>query len=229
MSAMSKQTSVELLNMSPEDNHAVVKRKRGRPCKQTEARIDESSEFLNTSAEHNVGKRAKVTASSSEQQQGEYTEARETRMSTDGDAITLDELRKGGVGWFTIKPPVTIASVGRRRFGYHRCMECGKKTNQNTEGEYVCVQHPDADTKATYRLRVLLKQDDICMWSTAFDDVAENILGVSVEDFEALNDVGKKTVVWRVIGMKCNMTNTKEIYIYTNYVIETMQAAGYLP
>ena len=79
MSAMSKQTSVELLNMSPEDNHAVVKRKRGRPCKQTEARIDESSEFLNTSAEHNVGKRAKVTASSSEQQQGEYTEARERR------------------------------------------------------------------------------------------------------------------------------------------------------
>ena len=55
-------------------------------------------------------------------------------MSTDGDAITLDELRKGGVGWFTIKPPVTIASVGRRRFGYHRCMECGKKTNQNTGG-----------------------------------------------------------------------------------------------
>ena len=232
--------------MCPEDtlgNHAVVKRKRGRPSKQTEARFDESSEFLNKSAEHSLGKRAadmnesaehslvkraKVTASSSEQQRGGYNEAREVRMSTDGDAITLDELRKGGVGWFTIKPPLTIASVGRRRFGYHRCMECRKKTNQNTVGEYVCVQHPDADTKATYRLRVLLKQDDICMWSTAFDDVAESILGISVEDFEALNDVGKKTVVWGVIGMKCSMTITKEIYIYTNYVIESMQAAGYL-
>ena len=149
---MSKQTSVELPNMSPDDtlgNHAVVRCKRGRPSKQTEPRFDESSEFLNTSAEHilgkraadmnesaehSLGKRAKVTASSSEQQRGGYKEAREVRMSTDGNAITLDELRKGGVGWFTIRPPVTIACVGRRRFGYHRCMECGKKTNQNPEG-----------------------------------------------------------------------------------------------
>ena len=106
-------------------------------------------------------------------------------MSTNRDAITLDELQKGGVGSFTIKPPVTIASVGRRRFGYHCCMECRKKTNQNTEGEYGCAQHPDADTKARYCLRILLKQDDISMWSTAFHDVAESILGISVEDFEA--------------------------------------------
>ena len=122
---------------------------------------------------------------SGEQQRGGYNEAREVRMSTNRDAITLDELEKGGVGSFTIKPPVTIASVGRRRFGYHCCMECRKKTNQNTEGEYGCDQHPDADTKARYCLRILLKQDDISMWSTTFHDVAESILGISVEDFEA--------------------------------------------
>ena len=121
------------------------------------------------------------------------------RESTDGVGITLDELRKTDSGWFTIKPPVTIASVGRRR--YHRCVECGKKATQSTEGEYGCVHHPEAGTKATYRLRVLLKQDDICMWITAFADVAENILGISVDDFETLNDVGKKTVVWRVSGL----------------------------
>ena len=88
---------------------------------------------------------------------------------------------------------MTIASVGRRGYGYLSRVECGKKTNQNTEGTYGCIHHPDPDTKATYRLRVLLKQDDISTWSTAFDDVAENILGISVEDFEALNDVVKKT------------------------------------
>ena len=238
--------------MSQEDtlgNHAVVRCKRGRPSKQTEARFDESSEFLNTCAEHSLGKRAagmnesaehsfgkrsKVTASSSEQQRGGYNEAREVIMSTDGDAITLDELRKGGVGCFTIKPPVTIASVGRRgsaSFWLSPLYGMRKENEPEHYGEYVCVQDPYADTKAKYRLRILLKQDDICMWSTAFDDVAESILGISVEDFEALNDVGKKTVVWGVIGMKCSMTITKEIYIYiyTNYVIESMQAAGYLP
>ena len=67
------------------------------------------------------------------------------------------------------------------------------------------------------------------MWSTAFADVAENNLGISVEDFETLNDVGKKSVVWRVIGMKYNMTITKQIGIYTNYIVESMQPAGYLP
>ena len=68
-SAMSKQTSVELPNMSPEDNlgnHAVVKRKRARPGKQTEVRFDESTT-------DNKGKRAKVTASSTEQQRADIT------------------------------------------------------------------------------------------------------------------------------------------------------------
>ena len=32
------------------------------------------------------------------------------------------------------------------------------------------------------------------MWSTAFHDVAESILGVSVEDFEELNDDQRRTV-----------------------------------
>ena len=186
---MSKQTSVELPNMSPEDNlgnHAVVKHKKGRPSK--------------------------------------------VRMSTNGDAITLGELQKGGVGSFTIKPPVTIASVGRRRFGYRSCMVCRKKTNQNTEGKYVCVQHPDADTKARYCLRVQLKQDNISMWSIAFHGVAEIILAIYVEDFEALNDDGRKTVVWPVIGMKCNMTIGKTVgEMYTNYTVESVKFAGYLP
>ena len=205
---MSKQASVEL---SPED-HVVVKRKRARPSKQTEARFDEST------TENNLGKRAKVTASSTEQQR----EAKEMIMSSNAKAVTLDELQKGGVGSFTIKPPVTISSVGRHRFAYHSCVECRKKTNQNN----VCVQHPDADIKARYCLRVQLKQDDgdDSMWSTAFADIAESILGVSVEDFEALNDDGRKTVVWPAIGMKCNMKIRKTVgAMYTNYTVESVK------
>ena len=98
---MSKQTSVGLPNMSPEHNlgnHSVVKRRRGRPSKLTEARFGESSEFLtkstehslgkraadtssmSESAEHSLGKRATVTTSSCEQQRCRYSEAREVRM-----------------------------------------------------------------------------------------------------------------------------------------------------
>ena len=147
-------------------------------------------------------------------------------MSSNAKAVTLDELQKGGVGSFTIKPPVMISSVGRHRFAYHSCVECRKKTNLNNEGEYVCVQHPDADIKARYCLGVQLKQDDVddSMWSTAFADIAESILGVSVEDFEALNDDGRKTVVWPAIGMKCNMTIRKTVgAMYTNYTVESVK------
>ena len=144
-------------------------------------------------------------------------------MSSNAKAVTLEELQKGGGGSFTIKPAVTIAAVGRRRFAYHSCVECRKKTNQNTEGRYGCVQHPTSKTKARYCLRIQLKPEDISMWSTAFHDVAESILGVSVEDFEELNDDQRRTVVWPAIGMQYNMTMRKTVDgVYTYYTVESV-------
>ena len=56
------------------------------------------------------------------------------------------------------------------------------------------------------------------MWVTTFADAAESILGVSVDDFEALNDDGRNNVVFPAIGMKCNMTIRKTVgAMYTNY------------
>ena len=141
-------------------------------------------------------------------------------MSSNTKAVTLEELQKGGGGSFTIKPAVTIAAVGRHRFAYHSCIVCRKKTNQNTEG---CAQHPDADIKARYCLRIQLKQDDISMWVTAFANIAESLLGVRVEDFEALDDDQRRTVVWPVIGMQYNMTMRKTVGgMYTNYTVESV-------
>ena len=140
-------------------------------------------------------------------------------MSSNAKAVTLEELQKGGGGSFTILPPVTIAAVGRHRVAYHSCMVCRKKTNQNTEG---CAQHPDADIKARYCLPIQLKQDDISMWVTAFANIAESILGVSVEDFGALTDDQRRTVVFPAIGMKCNTTMRKTVGMYTNYTVESV-------
>ena len=47
-----------------------------------------------------------------------------------------------------------------------------------------------------YSLRTLLRQDDLNMWVTAFADVAEVILGVSVEKFHAFDDEGRKRIAW---------------------------------
>ena len=147
-------------------------------------------------------------------------------MSSNAKAVTLEELQKGGGGSFTIQPAVTITAVGRHRFAYHNCVECGLRALPNSEG-YGCAQHPTSKTKARYCLRIQLKQDDIFMWSTAFHDVAESILGVSVKDFEELNDDGRKTVVFPAIGMQYNMTIGKNVgAMYTNYTIKSVKLPG---
>ena len=65
------------------------------------------------------------------------------------------------------------------------------------------------------------------MWVTAFDKVAQSILGVSVKKFSALDDAGRKRVAWGVIGMICYITVQKTQGTYTNYTIESMEPAGY--
>ena len=141
-----------------------VKRKRARPKKQREESFERSEELPDIGAEVGLGKSSDV-------------ERKRTRL---GEVLTLRQLLTKVVGWFTITPSLTIiVALGRRRYSYHRCVDCGKKGLQDAEGKYCCVEHPDAETKETYRLRVLLRQGGINMWVTAFDEVEESILGVS--------------------------------------------------
>ena len=63
----------------------------------------------------------------------------EQKRSRLGEVLTLQELLTEGVGWFTIKPAVTIVALGRRRYSYHRCVDCWKKGVQNTEGNIVAL------------------------------------------------------------------------------------------
>ena len=202
---MSKQTSIELPNVhadNPVEKSVAVKRKRGRPAKQTRAKVDETVETASTSAEHSCGK-------SSAAKRGKHTKPIST---TDTKAFTLDELQKGDGGWFTIKPAVTVAALCWDRYSYHSCVECRMRALPNAEGGYGCAQHPVAKTEEIYRLRILLRQDDLNMWVTAFADVAELIMGVSVEEFGAFDDAGRKRIVWGVRGMKCNMTIGKTVH-----------------
>ena len=141
--------------------------------------------------------------------------------------LTLQELLTVGVGWFTIKPAVTIVALGRRQYSYHRCVDCWKKGLQNTEGKYCCVQHPQAETEEIYRLRVLLRQGDLNTWVTAFDAFAEEIVGITVKNFSAFNDDGRKRFVREVSGMKYYMTIEKTQGVYKNYTVDSMAPIGY--
>ena len=149
---------------------------------------------------------------------------------TDTKVVTLEELQKRDRGWFAIKPTVTIVALCWDRYSYHRCVKCRLRALPNAEEKYGCAQHPAAMTKEIYCLRILLGQDDLNMWVTAFADVAELIMGVSVEEFHAFDNAGWKRIAWGVRGMKCNMAIGKTVgEVYTNYTIESVEFAGYLP
>ena len=188
---MSKQTSIELPNTHA-DNHVgqsvAVKRKRGRPAKQTTVKLDETVETASTSADHCCGK-------SSAAKRGRRTKPM-LAVTINAKVVTLEELQKGDGGWFTIKPTVTIVALCWDRYSYHRCVECRIRALPNAEGKYGCAKHPAAKTQAIYCLRILLRQDDLNMWVTAFADVAELITGVSVEEFHAFDDAGRKRIAW---------------------------------
>ena len=221
---MSKQTSVvELPNAhaeNPVGKSVAVNRKRGRPAKQTRAKVDETAETASTSAEHSCGK-------SSAAKQGRRTKPMST---TESKAFTLEELQKEDGGWFTIKPAMTIAALCWDRYSYHRCVDCRMRALPNAEGGYGCAQHPAAKTEEIYRLRILLRQDYLNMWVNAFADVAELLVGVSVEEFGAFDDAGRKRIAWGIRGMKCNMTIGKTVgEMYTNYTVKRLEFAGYLP
>ena len=105
------------------------KGKRGRPKKQTD--FDRSEDLPDMCAEHGLEKSSDV-------------ERNRTRLA---EVLTLEQLLRKGDGWFTMKPSVTIVALGRRRYSYHRCVECEKKRLQDAKGKYGCVEHPEAETK----------------------------------------------------------------------------------
>ena len=74
-----------------------LKRKRGRPKKQTEASFGRSQELPDMCAEHGLEKSSDV-------------ERKRIRLE---EVLTLQQLLTKGVGWFTIKPSVTIEALCR--------------------------------------------------------------------------------------------------------------------
>ena len=132
---MSKQPNVDLPNVTAEHSlgkGTVVKRKRGRPKKQTEASLGGSEGDVRTLRE--LTKRRLSDMCDDIGRLGKCSNL-EQKRSRIGEVLTLQELLTEGVGWFTIKPAVTIVALGRRRYSYHRCVDCWKKGVQNTEGK----------------------------------------------------------------------------------------------
>ena len=88
------------------------------------------------------------------------------------DTTTLDDVSCGFSGMFSLPDPVRIESVYWRDKGcYQGCSACRRKVDKK------CSFHPESQSKVYYRLRVLIRQGDVLLWLTAFDEMAATIVG----------------------------------------------------
>ena len=117
-------------------------------------------------------------------------------------------------GSYTVTGYITIDAIYWRDATYTGCRVSSRKVHKQ------CSRHPDTPTKLFYRLRVLLKQDNAELWVTAFSDIAETIMGMSADQFNALDKSGQMKAVDHVVGLKFVVHIGKRMRNgYTNYVL----------
>ena len=101
-----------------------------------------------------------------------------------------------GLGSIGLTDPVRIEAVHWRDNGCFRgCVQCRRKVDTK------CSLHPDSGSKVYYRLRVLIRQGDVLLWLTAFDEIAAIIVGTPASEYGSLDVLGRRKLVDSVVGL----------------------------
>ena len=136
------------------------------------------------------------------------------------DTTTLADVSTGVTGIYTLTKPVRIEGLHWRAACYNGWSTCMRKVDRT------CSFHPASPSKAYYRMRVLIKQGDIQLWLTAFDEIAVDILGIPASKFDSLDESGRIKLVDSVVGLKLLVNIVKSVKNgYVNFVFAKIYAA----
>ena len=139
---------------------------------------------------------------------------------TKSDTTTLADVSTGATGIYTLNKPVRIEGLHWRAACYNGCSTCRRKVDRT------CSFHPASPSKAYYRMRVLIKQGDVQLWLTAFDEIAVDILGTPASKFDSLDESGRIKLVDNVVGLKLLVNIVKSVKNgYVNFVFAKIYAA----
>ena len=119
--------------------------------------------------------------------------------------ISLTSVSSGVKGSYTITKPIQLQRVYWREAFYKGCSICSRKITDK------CPHHPSSSSKTYYRMRVLLKQDGVELWVTAFDETAAVILGTSASKFECLDEAGRMYLADCVLGSQLLVDVVKSV------------------
>ena len=109
---------------------------------------------------------------------------------------TLADVSTGLSGIYILKDPVRLEGVFWRNPIYRGCLICRRKVDTK------CSFHPGGQSKVYYRLRALVKQCDVQLWLTAFDEIAVDILGTPASEYDSLDESERMKLVDSVVGLK---------------------------
>ena len=124
----------------------------------------------------------------------EFDEVIKTKCSKSD--TTLDDVSSGLCDIFSLTDPVRIVGVHWSDHGcYWGCDGCRRKVDTQ------CSFHPSSESKMYYRLRVLIRQGDVLLWLTEFDEIAATILGTPASEYGSLDVSGRRNLVDSVVGL----------------------------
>ena len=118
---------------------------------------------------------------------------------------TLADVSTGLSGIYILTDPVRLEGVYWRNPIYRGCSICRRKIDTK------CSFHPGSQSKVYYRLRVLIKQCDVQLWLTAFDEIAADILGTPASEYDSLDESGRMKLVDSVVGLKLMVNVVKTV------------------
>ena len=129
-------------------------------------------------------------------------------------------MSNGLAGIFSLTDPVRIEMVHLSDHGCYRGrVECRRKLDKK------CSFHPGSQSEVYYRLRVLIRQGDVLLWITAFDEIAATILGTPASEYGSLDVPGRRILVDSVVGLHF-LVNVKTVKNgFTNFVFAKINPA----
>ena len=152
---------------------------------------------------------------------GASMESDEVMTKCSKSYTSLDDVSCGFSGLFSLTDPVRIEAVHWRDNGcFWGCVQCRRKVDTK------CSLHPDSGSKVYYRLRVLIRQGDVLLWLTAFDEIATIIVGTPASEYGSLDVLGRRKLVDSVVGLHFLVNVVKTVKSgFTNFAFAKIYPA----
>ena len=148
---------------------------------------------------------------------GASMESDEVMTKCSKSYTSLDDVSCGFSGLFSLTDPVRIEAW---QWVFWGCVQCRRKVDTK------CSLHPDSGSKVYYRLRVLIRQGDVLLWLTAFDEIATIIVGTPASEYGSLDVLGRRKLVDSVVGLHFLVNVVKTVKSgFTNFAFAKIYPA----